>query len=109
MPKIIFVSADNQKHEVDVRGGVSVQEAAIQNDVEGIDAECGGGCSCATCHVYVADEWVERVGPAGDLEASMLEEVPNARANSRLSCQIKMTEALDGLVVTTPEHQEGIR
>lgn len=107
MISVTFVSADNKKQVVNVKGGVSVQEAAIQNEVEGIDADCGGGCSCATCHVYVADEWKDKVGPPGDLEASMLELVEGSNESSRLSCQIKMSEELDGLVVTTPEYQSG--
>jgi 2Fe-2S ferredoxin len=107
MISIKFISADGHEQVVDVRGGVSVQEAAIQNAVDGIDADCGGGCSCATCHVFVADEWRDKVGPPGDLEASMLEVVPGSTENSRLACQIKMTDELDGLVVTTPETQEG--
>ncbi|MCB1667414.1 MAG: 2Fe-2S iron-sulfur cluster-binding protein [Porticoccaceae bacterium] len=107
MIRVTFISADDQEQIVNVRGGVSVQEAAIQNDVIGIDADCGGGCSCATCHVFVEDEWCEKVGPPGDLEASMLELVPGSSKNSRLSCQIKLNDSLDGLVVRTPETQEG--
>lgn len=105
MAKIRFVGADDTVREVDVKYGVSIQEAAIQNDVEGIDAECGGACSCATCHVYIPEEWVEAVGPAGDLEGEMLGMVPAAKKNSRLSCQIEMSEELDGLTVLLPSEQ----
>jgi len=73
--------------------------------VPGIDAECGGACACATCHVYVADDWIETVGKAQDMEQDMLDFASDVRENSRLSCQIKITPALDGLVVTTPSQQ----
>jgi len=75
MVSVTFKSADGEETIISVKTGVSIQEAAINNDVPGIDADCGGGCSCATCHVYVADEWLEKVGPPGELEASMLEVV----------------------------------
>lgn len=107
MATITFVSADNQVQSINVKVGISIQEAAIQNDIIGIDADCGGGCSCATCHIFVADEWCEKVGPPGDLEASMLETVEGSRKSSRLSCQVKIVEELDGLVVYTPEKQTG--
>ncbi|MBR9911389.1 MAG: 2Fe-2S iron-sulfur cluster binding domain-containing protein [Gammaproteobacteria bacterium] len=107
MIQITYISADGNEQLVKTRAGVSVQDAAIQNAVEGIDADCGGGCSCATCHVYVADEWLDKVGPPGELEASMLEVVEGANDHSRLSCQITLTDELDGLIVTTPDQQSG--
>jgi 2Fe-2S ferredoxin len=107
MATITFVSADNQVQSINVKVGISIQEAAIQNDIIGIDADCGGGCSCATCHIFVADEWREKVGPPGDLEASMLESVEGSKGSSRLACQVKIVDELDGLVVYTPEKQTG--
>ena len=81
-------------------------EAAIQNDIDGIVAECGGGCACATCHVYVDDAFVDRLPPIGDMEGDMLEcTAAERRAGSRLSCQIKMSDELEGLVVTIPDRQ----
>lgn len=108
MAKLKFVGQGGYSREVDVKFGVSVQEAAIQNGVDGIDAMCGGACSCATCHVYIAQEWVEVVGPAGDLESELLEMVPTMRQTSRLSCQIEMTEKLDGLIVILPSEQTDV-
>ncbi|MFA7554834.1 MAG: 2Fe-2S iron-sulfur cluster-binding protein [Spongiibacteraceae bacterium] len=107
MAKLTFISAQNEQRVIEVKGGVSVQDAAIQNDVDGINADCGGGCSCGTCHVFVAEEWREKVGLPNSLEASMLEVIAGSNECSRLSCQIKMSDELDGLVVTTPEFQEG--
>ena len=80
-------------------------EGAVENGVPGIDAECGGNCVCATCQVYVDDAWLDRVGPASEMEAEMLAFADHAKANSRLSCQIKVTDALDGLFVRMPESQ----
>ena len=80
-------------------------EAAVVNDVEGIDADCGGACACATCHVYIDQDWTAIVGPAEELEAEMLDVAEEVKENSRLSCQIKITEELDGLIVRTPESQ----
>ena len=107
MVAITFISSSGEKNVLEVKGGVSIQEAAIQNDIPDIDADCGGGCSCATCHVYIADEWLEKVGPPGELEASMLEVVEGSNGHSRLGCQVKLSDELDGLVVTTPERQSG--
>ena len=91
---------------IDVPEGWTVMEGAIQNDVEGILAECGGGCACATCHVYIAEEFLEKITPVSDVEADMLECVASERKdNSRLACQIKITEVLEGLVVEIPEQQ----
>jgi 2Fe-2S ferredoxin len=87
------------------RTGLTLMEAAVREAVDGIDAECGGACACATCHVYVADEWIEAVGPANPIEDEMLEGVPERRRGSRLSCQIKLHEQLDGLTVEIPETQ----
>jgi 2Fe-2S ferredoxin len=107
MVSVTFKSADGEETVISVKSGITIQEAAINNDVPGIDADCGGGCSCATCHVYIADEWMDVVGPPGDLEGSMLDVVEGSNDHSRLGCQIKITEEMDGLVLTTPEHQTG--
>lgn len=106
MAKIIYRQTDGREDEVEVPLGWSLMEAAIQNDVDGIVAECGGGCACATCHVYVDDERVSDLPPIGDMEGDMLEcTAAERRGGSRLSCQIRMTAELDGLVVHVPERQ----
>jgi 2Fe-2S ferredoxin len=105
MPRITYVSVMGAPRTVDVASGSSVMEGAIQNNIPGIIAECGGACSCATCHVYIAQQWRDRVGPQGALEQSILEYVSGVAANSRLSCQVRVTDALDGLVVSIPENQ----
>lgn len=105
MPKITYIEFDGTEHTVDVNPGISVMEGAIKNGVPGIVAECGGACACATCQVYIDDAWIERVGGAEFMEESMLEFAQNVKPNSRLSCQINVTDALDGLVVRMPEFQ----
>lgn len=105
MAKITFIDQSGEKRTVEAPVGSSVMEAAVRNDVPGIDADCGGACSCATCHVYVDEAWTEAVGPAEQMEEDMLDFAYEVRANSRLSCQIAIRPELDGLVVTTPERQ----
>ena len=105
MAKITFITHDGTEHAVDADNGVSVMNAAIDNLVPGIDADCGGECSCATCHVVVEDAWMAKVGQPGDREESMLDLNPEREATSRLSCQIPVTDDLDGLVVKVPEFQ----
>lgn len=105
MASLKFLNEDGGSKVVEVKYGVSVQEAAIQNDIDGIEAICGGACSCSTCHVYIPGEWAEVVGPPGDLEEELLEMVPWRKVNSRLSCQIEMNEELDGLTVVLPSEQ----
>ena len=105
MAKITYIEFDGTEHTVEVRNGLSVMEGAIKNRVPGIDADCGGACACATCHVYVDEAWREKTGSPSAMEESMLDFADNVEANSRLSCQIKVTDALDGLVVTMPESQ----
>lgn len=105
MPKITFVEHDGTEHVVDAGTGGSVMQAAIDNLVPGIDADCGGECACATCHVMIADEWNETVGAPGEREDEMLDLTPERESNSRLSCQIEIREELDGLVVKMPEFQ----
>ncbi|ARW18192.1 putidaredoxin [Komagataeibacter europaeus] len=106
MPRIFFITPDNRTTEVDVSGSITVMQAAIQGDIRGIDAECGGACACATCHVYVDEAFVDRLPPMQEDEQEMLEGVAAERLpNSRLSCQIPMTDALDGLRVRIPDRQ----
>jgi len=105
MPKITFIDSAGESRTVDAETGSTVMETAIRNNVPGIEAECGGACACATCHVYVDEAWREKTGEAAAMEQDMLDFAFDVRPNSRLSCQIKVTENLDGLVVTTPERQ----
>ena len=99
MPKIIYVDIDGARHECNVAKGVSVMEGAIQNGVAGILAICGGSCACSTCHVYIDAAWADRAGAPADIEDSTLELAYDRKPNSRLSCQIEVSDALDGLVV----------
>lgn len=105
MPSVTYVEHNGARHEVDVPAGTTVMQAAIDNSIQGIVGECGGGLACATCHCYVDDAWTAKVGEASEMEQQMLEFANNAKANSRLSCQITMSEELDGLVVELPESQ----
>jgi ferredoxin, 2Fe-2S len=105
MAKITFIQPDGTRQEVVAEPGMTVMEAARKELVPGIEAECGGACSCATCHVYVDDAWREKVGPPSQMEEDMLDFAFDVRASSRLSCQIKVREELDGLVVSVPEKQ----
>ena len=105
MPKINFIDSSGAQRTVEADVGSTVMEAAIRNNVPGIEAECGGACACATCHVYIAEDWREKVGPPTPMEEDMLDFGYDVRPNSRLSCQIKVSPELDGLTVTTPEKQ----
>lgn len=105
MPKITFVEHQGAEHTVDATVGQSLMNAAIDNLVPGIDADCGGECSCATCHVMVREDWISKVGQPDDREESMLDLNPERQPTSRLSCQIPVTDALDGLIVDVPEFQ----
>jgi 2Fe-2S ferredoxin len=105
MPKITYIEHDGKKRTVDAPVGTTVMENAIKNGVPGIVAECGGACSCATCHVHVDEAWKEKVGPPSPMEEDMLDFAFDVRPTSRLSCQIKVTDELDGLVVHTPVQQ----
>ena len=103
MPKITYVAIDGSQRVIEAALDDSVMSTAVKNGVAGIVAECGGNCTCATCHVYVCDDFLERVGPPGDLEDDMLDlAVTDRQPNSRLSCQIHVTDELDGLVVHLP-------
>jgi 2Fe-2S ferredoxin len=105
MVKITYIDADGESRTVDAEVGATVMETAIKNDIPGIEAECGGACACATCHVYVEEEWRAKTGEPSPMEEDMLDFGYDVRPNSRLSCQIKVTEALEGLVVRTPARQ----
>ena len=105
MPKITYIDPSGASHEVDAEVGATVMETAIRNGVAGIEAECGGACACATCHVYVDEAWREKTGSPSPMEEDMLDFGFDVRPNSRLSCQIKVSDELDGLVVSTPERQ----
>ncbi len=105
MAKITYIEFDGTPHVVDVSSGMSVMEGAINNDIPGIEAECGGACSCATCHVYVDSAWVEATGSRQHIEADMIECAMDLQETSRLSCQIEVSDELDGLIVRMPELQ----
>lgn len=105
MPKITFIEHNGAEHVVEANVGLSVMEVAVRNMVPGIDADCGGACACATCHVYVDEAWAEKTGKPESMEESMLDFAYEPKETSRLSCQIAMTEELDGLVVRLPEFQ----
>jgi len=105
MPKITYIEHNGAEHPIEVPVGLSVMQGAVNNNVPGIDADCGGECACATCHVYIEPEWLDKTGTPNAQEASMLSFAAVTQDNSRLSCQIKVTEALDGLVLRMPEGQ----
>lgn len=106
MPKVVFITLDGAERVVDANAGESVMAAAVRNGIPGIIGECGGNCSCATCHVYVADDFSADVGGANDMEDDLLDlGVADRRENSRLSCQIQVTDELDGLTVHVPAAQ----
>lgn len=105
MPAITYIDYDGNEFEADVPVGSSVMQGAVDNGIDGVIGECGGACSCATCHVYVDDNWVAKTGGASDTEAGMLDMVTDPEPNSRLGCQIKVTDELDGLVLRFPESQ----
>ena len=105
MPKITFISPENKEYVVDAKIGKTLMQIAVTNNVEAIDADCGGACACATCHVYVDEAWSDAVGQPEAMEEDMLDFAYDVRPTSRLSCQIKVRDELDGLVVRVPERQ----
>ena len=105
MAKITFITSNAEPYEVDVQNGLTVMEGAVQNDVPGIDADCGGGMACATCHVYVNDDWTDKLPAKEDGEEDMLDMAFEPKSNSRLSCQITVSDELDGLIVNIPTKQ----
>ncbi len=104
MPKITYVTTDGERHEVEVENGYSVMEGAINNDIDGIVAECGGACACATCHGYIDEQWLDKLPEMDDMEDSMLDAAFERKSNSRLTCQIEVSDELDGLVVRVGEN-----
>ena len=105
MPKITYIDSSGNQKTIEVAKGLSVMEGAVQNNITGIDADCGGGMACATCHVYVKDEWFNKLPKAEDAEQDMIDMAFEPKKNSRLSCQLIVSDELDGLVVTTPSKQ----
>ncbi len=105
MAKITYIEFGGTEHVVDVENGSSVMEGAVKNGIPGIDADCGGACACSTCHLYIDPAWKEKVGPPKDMEEDMLDFAFDVKENSRLSCQIEVTDELDGLIVRMPERQ----
>ena len=105
MPKITYIEHSGKEHVIDVAAGMTVMEGAVKHNVPGIDADCGGACACATCHVYVDPAWAGKTGESSSMEQSMLDFANEVEPTSRLSCQIKVTAELDGLVVRLPKSQ----
>ena len=105
MPKITYIEHNGKKHTVDVANGLSIMEGAIQNNIPGIDADCGGAMACATCHVYVKEEWFNNLPQKEQGEEDMLDMAFEPKKNSRLSCQILVSKELDGIVVDLPKKQ----
>ena len=105
MARVTFIESDGTEKVVEARNGSSLMDTAVQNGVAGILADCGGACTCATCHVYVDPRWLEATGEPGSLEKEMLTLAVDPEANSRLSCQIRISDALDGLIVRIPDSQ----
>tara|TARA_Y100000590_G_scaffold56618_1_gene59438 strand:+ start:127 stop:447 length:321 start_codon:yes stop_codon:yes gene_type:complete len=105
MAKITYVEYNGKSHTIDVENGLTVMEGAVQNDIPGIDADCGGGMACATCHVYINEDWFDKVASKTQGEDDMLDQAFEPKKNSRLSCQITVSDELEGLVVSLPEKQ----
>ncbi|MDA9233730.1 2Fe-2S iron-sulfur cluster-binding protein [Candidatus Pelagibacter sp.] len=105
MAKITYIESNDKSHTVEVANGLSVMEGAVQNDIPGIDADCGGGMACATCHVYVKEEWYDKIPKKKDGEEDMLDMAYEPNQFSRLSCQLTVTDELEGLVVKMPSKQ----
>lgn len=105
MPSITFISHDGTEQQVDADNGTSLMQTALDNDVGGIAADCGGACSCGTCHCYIDEAWIEKAGTAGEIEQQILEFAIDPKPNSRLSCQVVVEDKLDGMVVHLPETQ----
>ena len=105
MPKITYIDKNGNSKTIEVEKGLTVMEGAIQNDIPGIDADCGGSMACSTCHVYVEEKWFDKLPKAEDAEVDMIDMAHEPKKNSRLSCQLIVTDELEGLIVTTPEKQ----
>ena len=105
MTKIKYIEHNGKHHEIDVANGLSIMEGAVQNDIPGIDADCGGGMACATCHVYVKEDWFNKLPKKAEGEDDMLDQAYEPSQNSRLSCQIMVADNIDGLIVNLPKKQ----
>ena len=105
MAKITYIEHNGKSHVIDVDNGLTVMEGAVQNDVPGIDADCGGSMACATCHAYVKDEWLNKIPSKSEGEDDMLDQAYEPKQNSRLSCQLIVSDEMDGLIVNLPEKQ----
>ena len=105
MTKVTYIEHNGKSHTVEVKNGLSVMEGAVQNNIPGIDADCGGSMACATCHVYVKEEWFDKVNIKSEGEDDMLDQAYEPNKHSRLSCQISVTDDIDGLIVNLPEKQ----
>ena len=105
MAKITYIEHNGKSHTINVENGLTVMEGAVQNDIPGIDADCGGSMACATCHVYVKEEWFNKLPKKEDGEEDMLDMAFEPKKNSRLSCQLMVTDQIEGLVVNLPEKQ----
>ena len=105
MPKITYIDKNGNSKTIEVEKGLTVMEGAIQNDIPGIDADCGGSMACSTCHVYVEEKWFDKLPKIEDAEVDMIDMAYEPKKNSRLSCQLIVTDELEGLIVTTPEKQ----
>ena len=105
MPKITYKDKDGNSKTIEVEKGLTVMEGAVQNDIPGIDADCGGSMACSTCHVYVEEKWFDKLPKAEDAEVDMIDMAHEPKKNSRLSCQLIVTDELEGLIVNTPEKQ----
>ncbi len=105
MAKITYIDFEGKSRTIEVENGLSVMEGAIQNDIPGIDADCGGSMACATCHVYVEQTWLDKLPKAEDGEIDMIDMASEPKKNSRLSCQLIVSDELDGLLITTPAKQ----
>ena len=105
MTKITYVEHNGKEHTIDVQNGLTVMEGAVQNDIPGIDADCGGSMACATCHVYVKDDWYDKLDEKSEGEDDMIDQAYEPKKNSRLSCQIVVSDEIDGLVVNIPSKQ----
>ena len=105
MAKITYIEHSGKSHTIDVNNGLSVMEGAVENNIPGIDADCGGGMACATCHVYVKEEWFDRINKKTEGEDDMIDQAFEPKKNSRLSCQIQVSDVIDGLEVYLPEKQ----
>ena len=105
MPKITYINNKGDSKTIEVENGLTVMEGAIQNNIPGIDADCGGSMACATCHVYVEEKWLDKIPKAEEAEVDMIDMAYEPKKNSRLSCQLIVSDELEGLTVTTPAQQ----